>query len=280
MRKALLLSAAVLVAASSAVCAAKTPKGSFLTSRVTTLEQLVQQVTDDAIVAARYARHFRTPRNEVVDYFQSSLRIGRLRSDFETPVYTISGRTDAVATKKVLPKGSYVFVAATGEPLLEASTGNPLLDHLPLSLPNSEQAGGGVTPAGVAAGPGGSGVVTTVLGQSAATVGGTAGTSSALEAASPVGPGPLAILSPAAAAEPVVEIVSSIPVGGDGGSFFGAAGLGKVLPLAAAIGGAAALAGGGGGPAPAHEPLVPEPASLAALAFGLSALGLARLRRR
>lgn len=274
MRRAIIFSLAAFVVASSAVSAAKMPAGSFLRSRVTNVEQLAQQVVNDAIVAARYARHYRTPRNEVVTYFENNLRVGRLRNDFETTVFTVSGQVDISSTKKVLPKGSYVFVLPNGTPILEAGTGNPLGDELPLLIAaKAETVAPSVQTAGdAAAAPGAieatteEGVVTRVLGTPGMELGAV--------------PDVTALTVPAVTAvEPVVDIVAAVPVA-TGPAF--ASSIGSAFPIAALIGGAAMLAGGGGSGQSSSAPVteVPEPASILALAMCGSGIAVGRLRRR
>jgi hypothetical protein len=268
--------ALVVVAAASAK-AAKMPSGSFLNDSVTTVDQLSQQVVNDAIVAARYAKHFRMPRNSVVDFFQSNLRAAKLLADYETTVYGISGKTEAVATKRTLLKGTYVFVLKNDQPLLEASTGNPLEDHLPILLttePDSfaqiESANGeGAVIPGASSLPAQDGIVTRVMGTQPAELGA-------------IAPMVAATTNAAAAMQPSIEIVSAIPISS---SSAGLVRLGSVLPIVAAVGGAAALAGGGGGnrtnndsggiPAP-----VPEPSSIATLLLGASGIVLGKYRFR
>lgn len=266
-----------LVAGSSVVSAAKMPKGSFLTSHVTTVEGLAQQVTDDAIVAARYAKHFRASRNAVVDYFQANLQIGRLRTDYHATVYVVSGLTDIAPTEKVLPKGSYVFVAANGLPLLEASTGDPIADHLPQPLSVIGSGPASATSAAVTAASGeaglsavvapgvSDGVLTKVLAEPPAEIG--------------TAPGGLAAAS-LATSEPLVDIVASMPSVGPAA---GLASIGRILPVAAVIGGIALAGGGGSSQSPGTGPVpspVPEPASLSVLALGVSALAFRTLKRR
>lgn len=297
MRKTLILSLAAFAVALSSANAVKPPEGAFLKSRVGTVEQLAQQVIDDAIVAARYAKHYRMSRNDVVSYFQVNLRIGKLRSDYETTVYTVSGQTDISPVKKILTKGAYVFILPDGQPLLEGKTGNPLGDELPLIVSSgpkgigaSEVGDGSSVGAALDSGNAGTisevvettgedGVVAKVLGTPAAEIGALPGT------AIPGGADAMPIVLPSVVAgvEPIVDVVASMPVG-TSGSFLGLSNLNAVLPIAAVLGGAA-LAGGGGGGTSASSPVeppaqVPEPASLLALALGGSSILMGRIKRR
>lgn len=262
MRKIIVLVAIVLVIAAVATAhSAKMPTSAFLKSPVTTVDQLSQQVIDDAIVAARYAKHYATPRNAVVDYFQHNLRTARLTKDYETTVYCITERTNIVSEKKVLPEGSYVFVTINGTPMLEGGTGNPLGNYLPIMLNNT----------GTASAPG------SVLGTEGLSV--PANTDSGIVtkvlSAQPSG------LEAITTVEPVFELVSSIPISSATNTVLGAANLRSLVVPAAAVLGGAALASSGGGDKNSPSPTeVPEPAGMIALTLGASGVILPRLRRR
>lgn len=269
MMKRIIVLASIIFVVVAAVSAhgAKAPKNSFLVSSVATVDQLAQQVINDATVAARYAKHYKMSRNAVVDYFQKNLRIGKLTKDYETTVYYIHERTDISSEKRTLFAGSYVFVAADGTPMLEGSTGNPLGDSLPsmmftdssaASTPESSLQGLSSVdgPEALIAADGD--VVTKVLGTQPAELG---------VAVTGIG-----------AMEPAIELVSAIPVSAAPSAAFGAANLRLLIPAAAILGGAAMAGGGDSGrsPAPAN---VPEPGSLVALALGASGILLPKLRR-
>jgi len=154
-----------------------------------------------------------------------------------------------------LPEGSYVFVDQNNKPILEAFTGNPLGERSgpPETEPGSEIATS-------------EGIVTKVLGVPTTEIG-----------TLPIEGAP-AISIPGATADlgALVDIVGSIPIiAGD--AVTGPLGLGTILPMVTAFGGAA-MASGGEGPGPA--PAVPEPMSATVLAMGMSAIVLARLKRR
>jgi hypothetical protein len=235
---------------------------------------------DDAIVAARYAKHFGVSRNVVVEYFKSGLRVARLKSSYEATVYSVSGKTTITSATAVLPAGTYVFIDANGRPILEASTGNPLVGRLPLaSIAIHEATGGGSLPAATTSESGD--VVTKVLGAEPMEIGAVTPTVAPIASA---GDGLAAIGIPSAATmTPAVDIVGSIPIGAGGHSIFALPSLTSVVPIAALIGGAAAIASGSGDSDNKTSPPVvpvPEPSSIAALALGASALALGRLRRR
>ena len=263
MRNIIVLVVTVLVIAAVATAhSAKMPKGAFLKYPVSTVEQLSQQVIDDAIVATRYAKHYATPRNAVVDYFQRNLRIARLTKDYETTVYHISERTNIVSGKKVLPKGSYVFVTINGTPMLEGSTGNPLGNYLPIALNNTNT----TSVTGSTFGTGelspstsmNDGVVTKVL------------------SAQPLG-------LEAITTEPAYDLVTYIPTSSTADTILGSTNLKSLIVPAAAVIGGAALASSGGDDKNTSSPTsveVPEPASIMALALGASGIVLPRIRRR
>jgi hypothetical protein len=271
-RKNLLFTLALLALVSSAALAAKMPTGSFLKTSVSGPAQLTTQVTDVAIVATRYAKHFGTSRNVVVDFFKNNIKIARLKSDFKTNVYSISGRTDIIVTTKVLPAGTYVFVDKSGRPILEASTGNPLTRHLGVlaQVSMSAESASAIVSDGVQ-----------VIPDVAPTPGSNPATAPETRAAALDTSAPTVLSNADAIAEtlPEIEVVSAIPAGGAAAAAISASSLSGILPLAAVLGGAA-LAGAGGGTsrAPVSTP-VSEPTSIMALAMGGSVFAFS-LRRR
>lgn len=263
MRKLIVLTITIVILVSSAAFAARTPKGSFLNSAVTDVQQLAQQVIDDAIVAARYAKHYQTPRNSVVDFFQNNLKVGRLKADYKATVYTITEGTNTMAAEKTLPAGSYVFITQDGRPFIEASTGNPLSSSIPFTAfekigENTSNAASGVASASSTSTssmivPTTDGVVTKVLGTE-----------------------PIEVASAVTA---VTEIVPSIPPSAVYAAR-GVSSLASVLPVAALVGGVAFAGSGGSSPSPPVGS-VPEPGSMAAIVtVAVSALSIIRLKRR
>ncbi|MEN6520758.1 MAG: hypothetical protein ABFD46_06350 [Armatimonadota bacterium] len=268
MRKIIVI-ASIMIVALAAVSAqgAKTAKRSFLVSSVTTVDQLAQQIIDDANVAARYAKHYRMSRNAVVDYFQKNLRIGRLTKDYETTVYCIRDKTDITIEKRTLPAGSYVFVSMDGTPVLEGRTGNPLGDSLPMVMLSEPAPTAGSTLKSSLSSVDGTGALTSTDDGVMTKVLGTQPSELGVTAAS-VG-----------AVEPMVEIVSAMPVTSAPNAALGAANLRMLIPAAAVLGGAAIAANSGGdsgtSPSPAN---IPEPISLITLALGASGIALPAFR--
>lgn len=272
MRKSVLLTMSMLIMASSATFAAKMPGGSFLKSPVSNVAELTRQVTDDAIVAARYAKHFGTTRNTVVDYFKTSLRIGRLKSDYRAIVYTVKGRTDFDSSRKTLPVGTYVFVDGNGRPVLDARTGDPItgqLDPAKIVAPKKLTSKASVP------------ATTSVPSAPSAQIASAASSISAAEIMAP----PTDLVTTMAATEtilPAMDIVTSMPVVATTSS---RPSLGFIMPVAAALGGASALFAGGKSESsrPTIPPIdptpVPEPTTLAALALGASTLVFSRMRK-
>lgn len=275
MVKAMFIAALLFVLVSSTVIAGGLPKGSFLNAPVVNVEQLSQQVVDDAVVAARYAKHFGTSRNAVVEYFQDNLKAGRLKTSWECTVYMISEKTDIVSTHKVLSAGTYVFAAADGRPMLDAVSGNPLTDAMPIASFKSSSRSKTAGQTAVAADD----VVTKVLGASAAEIGTPAMSANA---------GALAVAAGGAAVtDPAVELVASIPIGATETSVHRPSSMLGILPIAALVGGLAAAGGGGGHNSPSAttnagntEIPVPEPSSISlVMACGMGIV-LTRVRGR
>lgn len=126
---AVLLSAMALLSAPAALAKEKTPPGSFLEYRVRTVGELVDQVSKYPTVKARYARHFGIRPQEVAGFLSDGLRLVSLKSPEKVRSWYIGKSGDAYSKTKLLPKGTQVFVAKDGKPLLSWSCGNPLRDR-------------------------------------------------------------------------------------------------------------------------------------------------------
>ena len=251
------------------------PSGSFLSSPAASSYDLAAQVSDNPLVAARYAKHFGVPKDTLVSYFRDELRPARLKSDYETVVYTMSGNGDIKPVRKTLRAGTYVFVDAKGRPVLEAATGNPMVVSLQIPRPAPPTMAYPAVPMQAAVGEDISLTIPNASSDTTSAPLALASFDTADIASSAAGPEIPDIM-------PTFEVVSTIPVSSPGISA-AAPGAGALLPIALL---GAALAGGGGGggtvyvPEPKPAPSIPEPASIIALVFGASAMGLGRIRRR
>lgn len=129
-----------LVAATSQVAFAKerTPPGSFLRYRATSVAQLVNEVKTDPVARARFANHFGVSQDGIGEYFASRLKLVNLTAPLKVKIWFV-GQGGAIYSKnKLLPKGTPLFVTHEGTPLILWSCGNPLRSALPESLKVSE----------------------------------------------------------------------------------------------------------------------------------------------
>jgi len=294
-----LVACLITAAMSCALAAQRTPPGSYLTYRATTVGELLQQVSTDTTARARYARHFGISPENVVSYFKQNLSLVSLKRPVKVTSWYLN-RSGKISHKvKLLPKGTLVFARKDGTPMLAWSCGNPLNSGVDKAAAPGSTTGskvGGVSDAVAgstesAAAPAAAdpaitqqtsqaveqtalapqGIETKIMPNPAETVAAAAVTVPPTFAAETVPAVVVAaqpgIASPglAAAALPSVAVAPVIAAAGGGG--FGIAG------ALAGIGGLAALAGGGGGGGggPAPSP-VPEPSGLAAMALGMGAI--------
>jgi hypothetical protein len=107
-----------------------TIRGSFLKYRANSAGELVSILRNDPTVCVYYAKHFGTTMTGVLDYFDSHLRLMRLRKSMTTDVYCLRpGKI--LSHKRVLPAGTLVFASESGQPVLDWRCGNPLTSVLP-----------------------------------------------------------------------------------------------------------------------------------------------------
>jgi len=106
-------------------------RGAFLKYKVDSTSGLVDQLTSNPNIAARYARHFGTTEQAVIQYFRDNLRLTTLQKPKRTTVYFIGKNGKIISGTRLLPAGSRVFVNQSGQLILEWRCGNPLLKKLP-----------------------------------------------------------------------------------------------------------------------------------------------------
>jgi len=223
--------------------------GAFLVYKAHSVGDLVQQIGANRLVAARFTRHFGVSTAALITYFQRNVRLATLKRPLRTTVYYILKNGSTVGRMHLLPSGAHIFATSDGRPILESECGNPMVKTLPsvqVTLPKT-------TPP-LPAKPAQVAIVTeipTVLVEAAPV----------LEMGLPSAPMPvLAAVAPTVA--PVVAAVPAPPIS---------------LPPALM---AAVPALIGVATVRSHSDVVPEPASLAVLAFGASGLALWHLRKK
>lgn len=127
----------VLAIASAALAAERTPPGSFLKFRATSVDQLASQVAQNTAARVRYAQHFGVSPDGVAKYFAENLKLTTLKSPLKAQTWYVGRQGGIYKRTKVYPKGTLVFASADGKPVLAWSCGNPLSASLP---PKSKEA--------------------------------------------------------------------------------------------------------------------------------------------
>ena len=298
MRRAHTAVLAVLALVSAAMPGAyareKTPAGSFLQYRATTVSELTSQVSSDSAVRSRYAKHFSISSDLVSDYFAKNIKLVTLKAPVKAQTWYVGKDAKVYQKTKLLPKGTLVFATKEGEPVLMWSCGNPLRASLPVyyaEKPKTQNKAGAAAGAVVAAKDTGNTPATTpsddvqVMAQDSVAdqlvetkvLANPVETVAAATIAAPPAPAAIAavpaVAAPPAAAAVAVPSVAVAPAVAAGAKF----GLGWLGALGG-LAGALAL-NGGGSSSPAVAP-VPEPTALVALGMGLMAAPFALRRRR
>lgn len=211
------------------------PTNAFCMVTPRTTAQLINQTRSNPVVMDRYRRHFAMNSEQVITFF-SGLRPGRLVRDSMYSVYGVPGNGVFHFKRRLLKRGTNVFMDRNGHAVLQMVCGNPLTlgPNNPIAL--SE----GPSPAETAAGPreGGGGGFDGLMAMT------DLDTSSTAAPAAP-------------AAIPFTSVIS-------GGS---KQGIGSILPWF--VGGAILVRGNSGG---GSKSPVPEPTSMAVLALGVGSM--------
>jgi len=283
-----LLSVLICLAPSAASARDRTPSGSFLKYRASTVAELVHQVSRDPVVKARYAHHFMIRPDKVVSYL-AALKLVTLKSPVRVRSYYISPG-GVCAKAKLLPKGTAVF-ASGGIPVLSWSCGNPLRAATPAKAtrrPDQAKA-----PAGDTIRPPMKGatddqlpVETKVLGQPAEATGGAPVAAPEVFAQAEAAPAPLPEPMVVAQAAPLAgpsAVAGAMPAAAAAST----SGVWALAGLSGLFGAVAAFGGGtdhtGQSPPPGPKPsfvVVPEPSGVSMAAASLpTVLGVAGIRR-
>lgn len=108
-----------------------TPRDSYLQYKVYSVEQLIQQVSDNPAVRQRFARHFQIPESRVVSYMRANLVESYVPRTGRYTVYCMHRSGKFYPVKQTFRRGTKVFALRNGEPVMKWVCGNPLSKFLP-----------------------------------------------------------------------------------------------------------------------------------------------------
>ena len=246
------------------------PPGAFLKDRAATVGDLTKQISNDSTVRMRYARHFKIAPSELAERFNGELKLVSLKHPLRTTMWYIDKNGNIYKKGRLLPKGTMVFAAKNGKPVLAWACGNPLSASLPAAKVHDKTAVKASTEIIAAAKPAPiESVETKVLASPVETI------AIAAVTAMPT------IMTEAVVVEPVaaVQMMGSPSLAALPPLISRGSSLGWIGALSGLAGGAAALASRGDGGEKSNF-VTPEPSSFAAVATALSAFGIIRQKRR
>jgi hypothetical protein len=130
---------ALTISCWSATAATKrqpTGRDAFLRYRVQTVEELVAQIQADPVVRARLAKHFHVGQAELVAYLRDNLVVQTVPESGYYTVYGVTEKTGRIyPTRQYFRKNQKVFALRDGSPLLKWECGNPIATRLPKVAP-------------------------------------------------------------------------------------------------------------------------------------------------
>jgi hypothetical protein len=109
----------------------KTPKDSFLSLQVTSVDGLIHEISTSPKIRARYARLYKLPSLKVLDYMRKNLVLSKLAHKYVDAVYCVTPTGVIFTAQETLNAGDKVFALRNGVPVLRWVCGNPLTDSLP-----------------------------------------------------------------------------------------------------------------------------------------------------
>ncbi len=108
-----------------------TPPDSYLQYRVYTVDQLIQQVSENPKVRRRFAQHFNIPEDRVISYMKANLVESYVPKTERYTVYCARPSGKFYPIRQTFKQGTKVFALKNGEPVMKWLCGNPLTKFLP-----------------------------------------------------------------------------------------------------------------------------------------------------
>lgn len=109
----------------------RTPPGSFLKYRATTVQELTNQIKKDPIIQARYSKHFHKSVKDMLTDLSNGICLISIKNPVKVTSFYISKSGKIYSKQKLLPRGTLVFANSKGIPIIAWSCGNPLTTKLP-----------------------------------------------------------------------------------------------------------------------------------------------------
>lgn len=100
---------------------------SFLVRHVSSVKELADQIRKEPVVAQRYARHYNTNAYLLADYFEQNLRLTRLPKTGTYTVFHVRSSGQILMKNLTFKKGTLIFADLEGRPVLKVSCGNPMM---------------------------------------------------------------------------------------------------------------------------------------------------------
>jgi hypothetical protein len=109
----------------------RTPLDSYLTYKVYSISQLIQQVESSPTIRLHYAKTFHVSGNKVVPYLRNNVVESYIQETGKYTVYCVRPNGLIYPTVQHFQRGTKVFALRNGQPVMKWLCGNPLMSFLP-----------------------------------------------------------------------------------------------------------------------------------------------------
>jgi hypothetical protein len=106
-------------------------RDSFLYPPANSTAELVRAIEKDRALRLRYARHFHTSEDQVVNFVRRALIVYRLPATRDVTTYGVTRTGRIYPVRERLPKGTLVWATHSGTPVFKWRCANPLTTRLP-----------------------------------------------------------------------------------------------------------------------------------------------------